>query len=224
MQIIRPCITEINRVEFLRYAGLSKSSDTKLDRLIEQACQEILLLAEPQVAWTTYSYDSDKQSFMSSVPYTYHSEALAKHLQHCQQVIALSATIGETVEDKITEMFSTGDYTLAVLLEAGATTLVEQIADYAGQLIDKNLQKKGLKTTSRFSPGYADWNLSAQAEFLPLTHGDKINITLTESMMLVPRKSITAIIGIKNNTATVCPTKANKCDTCSNKDNCEFTN
>lgn len=224
MQIIRPCITELNRAEFLRYAGLNKFLDAQLEDLLEQAGQEILLLSEPQVVWTKYSHDASCRTFMSKIPYVYHSANLSKHLQDCQAVIAMSATIGEAVEEKITELFATGNYTLAVLLEAGATTLVEQVADYACQFIDKDLQKKGLKTTSRFSPGYADWDLSAQAEFLPLTHGDKINIALTESMMLVPRKSITAIIGVKSNVHQVAEKKADKCATCSNKSNCEFRN
>ena len=55
---------------------------------------------------------------------------------------------------------------------------------------------KGYSMRWRFSPGYGDWPIEQQPEMLRLSHAAAIGIHLTTSMMLVPRKSITAIIGL----------------------------
>ena len=48
----------------------------------------------------------------------------------------------------------------------------------------------------RFSPGYGDWDVHAQPDLLRLTQAETIGISLTESFMLRPRKSVTAVIGL----------------------------
>ena len=56
--------------------------------------------------------------------------------------------------------------------------------------------KEGFAMRWRFSPGYGDWDIHAQPELLRLTQAESIGISLTESLMLRPRKSVTAVIGL----------------------------
>ncbi|MBQ3442618.1 MAG: methionine synthase, partial [Selenomonadaceae bacterium] len=49
----------------------------------------------------------------------------------------------------------------------------------------------------RFSPGYGDWDLTAQEKLFTISGAEQIGMSLTSAMMLEPRKSITAIIGLK---------------------------
>ena len=55
----------------------------------------------------------------------------------------------------------------------------------------------GLVTTRRYSPGYKDFSLEAQAHFMRLMAGDLPGITLSSAFMLTPDKSVTAVCGIK---------------------------
>ena len=58
---------------------------------------------------------------------------------------------------------------------------------------------EGLSTRARFSPGYGDMSLEYQRDFISvLDAGKNIGLALTQSLMLTPTKSVTALIGIQN--------------------------
>jgi cobalamin-dependent methionine synthase I len=52
--------------------------------------------------------------------------------------------------------------------------------------------------TMRYSPGYGDWNLDVQPEILATLDSGRIRLTSNISHILIPEKSVTAIIGIKD--------------------------
>ena len=108
----------------------------------------------------------------------------------------MAATVGEEIETAVTRHFSEGNYAYSVLLDAAATTAVEQIADAMEKAIHPKAAAQGYTMRWRFSPGYGDWPLDQQPELIRVTKCETIGISLSESKMLVPRKSVTAIIGL----------------------------
>lgn len=108
----------------------------------------------------------------------------------------MSATIGEDIEDQVTRSFEEGKYSFSMLLDAAATTAIEEVADGMEKNIFNVVKRQGLAMTWRFSPGYGDWPIEQQPEVLSLANGKEIGVSLTEALMLIPRKSITAIIGL----------------------------
>lgn len=90
-------------------------------------------------------------------------------------------------------------------MDAAATTAVEHVADGIEQAIDQKFNMQGLVRRWRFSPGYGDWPIQAQPEMLRLAKAHEIGISLTSSLMLTPRKSVTAIIGLIPKTQDVEP-------------------
>ena len=62
-------------------------------------------------------------------------------------------------------------------------------------MIVPKITKAGYERTMRFSPGYGEWPLKAQEKLLPLVEADKIGVTLTDTDIMIPRKSVSAIIG-----------------------------
>ncbi len=96
----------------------------------------------------------------------------------------------------VTKRFADGEYASSVLLDAAATTAVEQLADGMEKAIKPKMAAQGYGMRWRFSPGYGDWPLEQQPELIRVTKCESIGITLSESKMLVPRKSVTAIIGL----------------------------
>ena len=108
----------------------------------------------------------------------------------------MAATVGEAIEKQVTKSFDEGRYSFSVLLDAAATAAVEQVADAMEKTIHNEVKRLGLAMKWRFSPGYGDWPIQQQTEILQLAGGSQIGISLTESLMLMPRKSITAVIGL----------------------------
>ena len=107
----------------------------------------------------------------------------------------MAVTIGEGVELRSAELFKENNYTLGLLVDAAATTAVEQVANQVNDLIEKEAAKAGYTTTWRFSPGYGNWNLNVQKDLAAIIGTSHIGLEVTDTFLLFPRKSVTAIIG-----------------------------
>lgn len=194
MPIYNPRLTSINIAEAKRYAGLHKCGEFPY-KMLENACDNALVLAQPQGSWECYPYLSDMATILAPAPLLLRANSIQKHLRGATQVIVMAATIGAVIEQSIAEHFTQGSYTAGLLLDAAATAAVETVADKVEAVIVQEAAKMGYATLPRFSPGYGDWNIIVQQEIVALAHGGAINIKTNEASMLIPRKSVTAVIG-----------------------------
>ena len=223
MPIYNAQILKINPVEVRRYAGLRKAENFDEQQIIN-ACEEAQLLIKVRGIWNMYDYDCNEQAIMSEPKVIIEGESIGKHLNGCDKVICLAATVGEVIEHEVTEKFRHGEYVNSMLLDAAATTAVEQAADEMEKAIEQKVSRNGYKMRWRFSPGYGDWSLNQQAELFKLAGAKEIGISLTAAMMMSPRKSITAIIGlIKNTAANEKSSLSHQCADC-NKIDCPARN
>ena len=189
-----PRLTAIDEIEAVRYAGAPDVSvySAKTTALI---CREMLLRVQPAACWEEYDYSEAKRQVLAPEPYTLPSADVVRHLQGAEKVALLAVTIGAAAEDISLTLFAEGRYSEALLAEGAASAAVEQAADQFCAYLAKRYQKQGLQLTARYSPGYGDWALDEQPIALSLAGGGTIGITLTKSLMLTPKKSITAIVG-----------------------------
>ena len=96
---------------------------------------------------------------------------------------------------------------------------VEQVCDRAEEEIFENVKAK--YRTWRFSAGYGDLPLDIQKDLLIFLNAQRrIGLTVTENSLLLPSKSVTAIIGISET-----PVERGKkgCESCRMKGNCAFS-
>ena len=122
------------------------------------------------------------------------SKSLAKLCQSSDECLLLCATLGIGVDRLVlkTASISARD---AFVIDAMADALIESLCDYAEARICE-----GLLTTGRFSPGYGDLELSLGGEIIALTDAERaIGIKLTASGLMIPKKSVNAIIAIRKN-------------------------
>ena len=213
--IYRPILNYIDRQETKRYAGLRKGQDFP-EKLVDEACNIVMMLKEPQTVWTVYPYDCCHICVKAPDAYFIPGNSLPKHLASSTQVIFLSATVGEMVEKSASAAFARGEYALGMLIDAAATAAVEQTADELEKLLANQFAKLGFKMTFRFSPGYGDWDLSEQGKVAKLANAEAIGVSLTDSLMLMPRKSITAVIGLCPDIEIETPSKG--CNRCTKLD------
>ncbi len=194
MPIYTPALPFVDPKETRRYAGLARADFD--EKAIEAACQEAALLAAPRTSWEIYDYDCETGKVFADPPFFIEGTVIRKHLAGAERVVFLAATVGEAPEQAVTRHFDEGSYAHSVLLDAAATTAVEQVCDACEAMIRPQAAKEGFTMRWRFSPGYGDWDIHVQPELLRLTKGARIGISLTESLMLSPRKSVTAVIGL----------------------------
>lgn len=120
------------------------------------------------------------------------SKSLCGQLSKCKKVIVFAATVGAKIDRLITkyEAKSARD---ALLIDAIGTERIEALCD----AFCKNLSEEYGTLTPRFSPGYGDLPLDIQRSvFRFLEPERKIGLTLSESLIMCPSKSVTAFVGI----------------------------
>jgi len=216
MPLYNPAIKNINIEEMKRYSGLAKCSEFP-QHLLDQACTEAQLVSQGKASWQIYDYNAHTATIMSPEPLRLPPTVISKHLANALKVVVIAVTIGPKLEELVSNYFTNNEYTLGLLLDAAGTTAVEIAADQACELIKQEVNKQGYSTLFRFSPGYGQWDITVQPQILSLANADEINITATPSCMLLPRKSITAVIGLTANAPTIThdeKIKLSKCHQC----------
>lgn len=208
-------ILEIDAAETRRYAGLKKAKDFG-EKNIRDACAEALLLIDVHGAWNVYDYKN--QVVASEPPFEIVGKSIIKHLDGCEKVICMAVTVGAEIEREINKKFERGEYLASVLLDAAATAAVEQAADAMEKHFASKFSKDGYKMRWRFSPGYGDWNLTEQEKLFTISGAEQIGISLSSAMMLEPRKSITAIIGLYSIRNEELGIRNKGCTTCDKSD------
>jgi len=122
---------------------------------------------------------------------TFKSAGLAKCLSGCKRVCIMGATLGVGA-DRLIHRMEVVSKSKAFVADAVASALIEAVMDDFCSML-----KEKYNLTPRFSPGYGDFELSAQRMVLDALNADRIlGIKLGESFIMTPRKSITAICGI----------------------------
>jgi hypothetical protein len=123
-----------------------------------------------------------------------------RHLAGCRKALALAVTLGTRCDDFVRRA-GVGNVAAAAGADALASSLIEQMADRAEQAL-RDLHP-GKYLTGRFSPGYGDWSITAQpALCAALETPRSIGLTVTDSCLLLPRKSVTALLGVSDHPVT----------------------
>ena len=124
------------------------------------------------------------------------SNSLAKHLKDCHFAVVFALSLGINI-DMLIKKYSAISTADAFCINAIATAAIEEYADKFCKEVSDELKKENLYTRPRFSPGYGDLAIESQTTFLNLTNAHRlVGITLTENYMMMPSKSVTAILGI----------------------------
>ncbi len=117
-------------------------------------------------------------------------------LAPCREAVLLAVTLGAGMEQEILHREVT-DMAEALILDACASVAAENVCDRFEESMRGELAEEGLYLTSRFSPGYGDFPIEYQRALCDvLNTARRIGLTVTEHSILVPRKSVTAVMGI----------------------------
>jgi len=138
-------------------------------------------------------------------------------LEDCEEAVLLACTLGAGF-DAMMRTWQRRDMARAAVLDACGSALTEEILDEA----EKSMAEKWPDwcRTDRFSPGYGDLPLSLQQRLLNALDAERrVGITVNDSGLMIPQKSVTAVIGLSRK-----PQKARirGCGTCLMRKNCEY--
>lgn len=191
--------TTADYAEAARYLGYRKISapDAMIQKLIEECCQELYSIFSPQAVIESFDLNISENNHIAFSDVSLQSVDLGRNLENCSKVFIFAATIGPKVDACIRKANSTDTVKAAVLQSCGAM-FIEKVVDYINDQIKKEAADSGLKTKPRYSPGYGDVPLEIQKDFFRLLPCTRIGLTLMDTLIMSPEKSVTAFIGAGN--------------------------
>ena len=142
------------------------------------------------------------------------SEVISKLLEKANKVAVFVLTIGNYLEDAAAQLAQDGLVLQSAVLDAIGSDAVEKLADSVESQISEVAHNQGFTITRRFSPGYCDWNVNQQKMVFQAMKGDYAGVRLNDGCLMIPRKSISGIIGIGPGEIE----KYNPCETCDKYD------
>ncbi|WP_054739698.1 vitamin B12 dependent-methionine synthase activation domain-containing protein [Cellulosilyticum ruminicola] len=212
-------MTHIMLKDALRYIGMPmEQANKEIIRKVEEAYELIEHIAKPKAIShkLNISLNGDEVIFENTA-LKVESSDLARLLRNAKSCYIMAVTLGQEVDRQI-GIKQRLDMLDAMILDSCASVFIDKVCDEHEQELMKSL-KEGEFFTMRFSPGYGNVPLKAQRPFLNVLQTEKkIGLTLTRTNMLVPTKSITAIVGISNQKEK----RQKSCGTCNLVKTCSY--
>ena len=201
---------ELNERECLRYAGTTPQAISAEEKALFESClAEVGNKLSYKVCWGRFPVQRGENSLDFGFLQT-DSRALMKNLEGCEEVIVFAATIGLEIDRSI-RRYTNLSPAKALFFQAIGAERIESLCD----TFCDELKGDGLQLRPRFSPGYGDLPLELQKDiFRVLDCPRKIGLSLNESLLMSPSKSVTAIIGIGRGEAEA----ENTCSACEKSD------
>lgn len=208
-------LTEIEPGEVLRYLGLRGTADEALSGQIARCTEKLREASSPRVLWRLFERAPD--GIFIGTGFRPEGKAVARHLEGCGAVILMAATLGSGVE-RLLRRAQAADMAEALVLDACGSAAVENVCDNLCALLAERFSPCSL--TSRFSPGYGDFPLKQQRElFAVLDVTRRLGVTLSEGGVMLPQKSVTALIGVSEDERAA---RKEGCDTCPMGGSCAY--
>jgi hypothetical protein len=198
-----------------------------LIEITQQAINMGKYLLKPLVLYETYSVKSfiherlDLISNPTNPGNAYLSGALiAQHLAGAQQVILMLCTIGSELDETVSSLFSS-DPLQAIALDGMGSAAVENLGMQACNYFEAQANTDGLNTSMPLNPGMVGWPVEeGQLQIFTLLDSEQIHVSLTESCMMVPNKSLSMVLGLGKGLSSM----GSSCDYCSLKGVCKYQN
>ena len=210
---------EPDRREISRYLGYRAATpDEKVAESIERCVRRLQEVVTPGFVSAVFPLETAGKDRIRFADVTVESKNLARNLRGCLQVVLFAATLG-VGPDRLIARAAIGHASDMVILQAASAAMIEAYCDSKNKEIRRQAAQKKLYCRPRFSPGYGDFSLEHQRDMLRILQTPKkIGLTLTESLLMAPSKSVTAVIGLSTEKEP-CPLSG--CEVCEKTD-CAF--
>ena len=180
-------------------AGSSCSSETnsEIHQMVAQVTADFQKLMTPQAVYALFPLEITGEVLQFGNR-EIKSRELSRYLKECHSVFLFAATIGPKIDREIQKMQRI-ESSRAVIMQAAGAMFIEKYCDLLCAELKNLVLAENLAVKNRFSPGFSDVGLEVQKIFFSLLDCRKIGLTLMESLIMAPEKSVTAFVGVKDN-------------------------
>lgn len=195
---------QIKEDEASRYAGYRKTGleeDDRIYEMVKTSCNKLQKVLCPQLVYQEYDLFMEKiagneKFLIKFADIQLESKSLGINLSGCKKILLAAGTVGAQVDMMIRRSQQEASAEAAIMQGSGAM-FIESFMDKWNEKISAEYLQKGMKSHPRFSPGYGDVPLEFQKEIFRLLPCAKIGLTLMDSLIMAPEKSVTAFVGLE---------------------------
>ena len=211
----------IKKTEVLRYLGYNgQEISYEIDTLISELTKKAKNVCTPVYTHMISDIENTTSGLhLTGTDIFLTGNDILKHLNGASKCITFACTLGVGFESSLLRL-QAQSVTKALIFDAVGTAFIEEFADITEETLLSPFIKDGYYSKFRYSPGYGDLSLDFQTKIInTLQCQKKIGLTVTDTNILIPRKSVTAFIGIFKT-----PQKKpnSKCELCTNKEMCRM--
>jgi hypothetical protein len=225
MPVIRDITLSLKTEEVLRRQGFR--GHPKIRPEIKSLILELLAtmentqLLEPAVAYEYYQVTgmSPNQTSLEGNK-AIHGSLLPTIFPEAKRLAILICTIGPRLEKQATAYNKSGEALRGMLLDGIGSAAIDMLAPEACRLIASDVSLSGQQTSSPISPGWPSLPITEQWNLFALVNTQEIGVGLTSSGIMIPRKSVSMVIGIGPQMATW--TQSDVCARCSLRKTCPY--
>ncbi|MEW6568697.1 MAG: hypothetical protein AB1449_11145 [Chloroflexota bacterium] len=223
MPVLRDWALELDVDQVLRGQGADpavvRSRSPAVVRAAEQALADGVPFLAPAVAyerWSVRRMRHERLELDGGAELS--GRLIAQHLHGAKEIAALVCTIGNDLEALIAEMLAE-DPVRGLALDGLGSVAVESLAALASNQFQADAASRGWRTSLPLSPGMVGWPVEqGQPQVFALLDASSIGVHLTPGGMMVPRKSITLVLGFGPGVRA----EGRACDFCSLRETCRY--
>lgn len=124
---------------------------------------------------------------------------ICKSVENSEKLAVFICTAGKGFTDLSSKYNKDGDYLKSYIADTFGSLVVEKAIDYIQKDLEAKAHENGLLISNRYSPGYCNWDIQEQKKLFSLIPENECRISLSESCLMQPIKSVSGIIGIGEN-------------------------
>lgn len=190
-------LSSLDHGKILRSLGIFRANvlkdpeaNARLQNQILECETEVLRIASPKAVLRVLPVEDVLPVFPG--------KDIARLLDGCIEAVLMALTLGIGLEKRLMRE-EVSNMSNAYMLDVCASQAVEEAADLLEKRIRSQVRSENRFLTNRYSPGYGDFPLKIQRLLLNYLNAERaIGLTLTPTNLMVPRKSVTAVMGISD--------------------------
>ena len=209
---------QLKAEDILKGQGIDpERASERLYTSAESVLEEAQSLLKPAALYTVVKVtDFDHQNLSFEGGY-FEGPLIAKALAGADHLNIAACTIGEDLENQVKEMMD-DDPIKAVALDGAGIAAIRKVSQTVEDIISKEACELETNLGMRAQPGQEGWPIEQQRVVFSILPGDEIGIRLTETCLMIPRKSVSFVIP----RGKALSDSLSPCDFCSKRSRCEW--
>ncbi len=142
----------------------------------------------------------------------------ARVLAGADEAVVAVCTIGRALEERSAALFAAGSPLRGLAMDGAGTAAIRLVAGAVGSRICDEAAARGLSAGMSADPGQEGWPITQQRVLFDVLPAEKIGVRLTDSCLMLPRKSVSFVVGLGPDMRA----DAVPCDFCSKRERCHW--